>query len=375
MCALVAGEALNTRYAPTAAATLATGLLCCAALLVPRRCLPAAGAAAAAASMALSGVTTGLSHRPQNTPGVVEWCALLLLVTRAVRRLHPLWAAALVALASPAAGLLLLRMPSGEWEYVVAFGEPLTMLSLLLAGVLGLYLRVVDTTRRRRRLSDLTAQRLDYARELHDFVAHHITAMVTQTKAIRYATAAGHAPGADELDRLLGGIEQAGAQAMDSMRGMVSVLREQGAAGPLHPADGLARVRELADDFTAASGTPVALTVDPGLSALRLRPELATVVHRLVQECLTNVRKHAGDARRVEVGIRLADGKSRALQVTVADDGRCAAGQGPGQAGYGVVGLTERVTDAGGTFAAGPRPDGAGWRVAAELPLRGGLRA
>jgi signal transduction histidine kinase len=101
------------------------------------------------------------------------------------------------------------------------------------------------------------------------------------------------------------------------------------------------------------------------------RRELPAIVdlaaYRIVQEALTNTRKHAGPAH-ARVELRYADD---ALALEVTDDGRAAAGQpGNGGGGRGLVGMRERVALVGGRLEVGPRPGG-GFRVAALLPLDG----
>ncbi|WP_019357579.1 sensor histidine kinase [Streptomyces sp. AA1529] len=384
--ALLLAEGAATGYAPTAAATVVTGALCVGALAVPAGRFPAAAAGAVAASAALSLVTMRLSHRPEVTPGAAETAALLLLVTRAVRRTRPALAACLVAASSLAAALLPLRLPRVEYDNVIQLGEPVILFALLLAFVLGLYLRLLDTFRTREREADRQTQRLEYARELHDFVAHHVTAIVAQTKAVRYATAQGHAPAADDLDRMMAGIERAGSQAIESMRGMVSVLRAPG-EGPaaVRPSGDLAgALRALTEEFTAAGPATVVLLLAPELRGAghELPPGPATAAHRVVRESLTNVRKHGAGARRVTVEVRPSP--EGTFTVSVTDDGRgpshaAARTARPGPAdgtgtsagsGFGLTGLAERVEALGGTFTAGPAGEGAaGWRVTARLPL------
>ncbi|MFI9027789.1 sensor histidine kinase [Streptomyces sp. NPDC053560] len=367
--ALLVAEGANTGFVPTAVATVLTGALCVAALVVRPARFPLAAAVAVTASAVLTVVTTQLTHRPENTPGMVELCALLLLIARAVRLLPLLRAVVLVPAAACAAGLLLLRMPDTEWHTAGTFVAPFVLLGAALAVVLGLYLRVLDTLRERERLADRQDQRLEYARELHDFVAHHITAIVAQTKAVRFATASGHAPAPAELDTMLGRIEEAGSEAMESMRGIVSVLRTSADAADTRPGGTLARIRPLVADF-ARTGPPAELTLDPRLADRTLPPAVTTAVHGLVRESLTNIRKHGVDVGRVTVDVRLSTDDAGRLEVTVADDGRAArpGHRTRGDGGYGLLGLAERIEGAGGHFTAGPGAGG-GWRVVADLPL------
>ncbi|MCK7621846.1 histidine kinase [Streptomyces sp. RS10V-4] len=383
--ALLVAEGLNTGYLPTAVAVVISGGLCVGALFVPPARFPLVAGCAVAASLALSVAEMQMTQRPENTPGVTEWCALLLLIARTVRLQSLLRIIVLVPPTSVAAALLFLRLPESAYERLKIYGPPVLLFSGVLMIVLGLYLRLVDTLRDRERKAAeqaaRQAERLEHARELHDFVAHHVTAIVTQAKAARYVTSAGQAPAPADLDGMFAGIEEAGSQAMDSMRSMVSVLRDPEGPAATRPGGDLTQVRGLVETFSAA-GRPVRLTLDPRLTERSFPPEISTTVHRLVQESLTNIRKHADTAAHVTVAIRLRAGDTGRLDVTVIDDGRAAsrtlnrtrtevsahlsAGQ---HGGYGLVGLAERVEALGGHFAAGPRTGCPGWEVIADIPL------
>ncbi|MGW6413392.1 sensor histidine kinase [Streptomyces vinaceus] len=397
--ALLTAEGLNTGFAPTAVATIVTGGLCVAALFVPPARYPLVAGCAVAASLALSVAELQLppTQRPENVPGLTELCALLLMIARTVRLQPLLRIIALTPPTSAAAGLLLLRIPDPEFAKTI--GASALLFAIALMAVLGLYLRLADTLRARERATAeqaaREAERLEHARELHDFVAHHVTAIVAQAKAARYVTALGQAPAPDDLDRVFAGIEEAGSQAIESMRSMVSMLRTPEDPAAPRPGGDLTRVRGLVENFSTAGG-PAQLTLDPRLTGRSLAPEVSTTVHRLVQESLTNIRKYADTAAHITVDIRLrADDASR-LDVTVSDDGRTAGGtthhtrtgtsshawatqrgpDAPGQpapsrqrGGYGLLGLAERVEALGGQFTAGPRHGCPGWQVTADIPL------
>ncbi|MDI5961676.1 sensor histidine kinase [Streptantibioticus silvisoli] len=374
--ALVVLEALNAPYPPVVVAAVLTGGLCVAALVVPRHHLVRLAVAAASASAVLSVVEARLPLRPQNTPGMVELCALLLAVARSVRRLPPPAAVLTAAAPALAAVLIPLRIQDRAEDLgpmvglVVVFAVPFAV-------VLGLCLRLYDTVRERRAEAIRQDQRLEHARQLHDFVAHHITAVVVRTKAARFAAAGGHAQSPAQLDDMLDAIERAGSEAMTSMRAMVTVLRDTAAPAATRPLGTIDALRDLTDRFTAA-GPPAALVLDPRLADRRLPPETAATARDVVRESLTNVHRHAAGATRVEVRVHLLTGASETLEVSVTDDGRAApaARQLPVGGTFGLVGLTERVERAGGHVTAGAAEDG-GWRVRAVLPLAegpGGVR-
>ncbi|MET7764066.1 histidine kinase [Streptomyces sp. NPDC005393] len=152
-------------------------------------------------------------------------------------------------------------------------------------------------------------------------MAHHVTAIVAQTKAARFTAAAGHAQSPEGLDRMLDRIERAGSQALGSMRAMVSNLRATAAPATTRPTGDLGGLEDLTQEFSAV-GPPATLTLDPRLADRPLPPEITTTVHHMVQESLTNVRKHATGAGRVEVRVGVRPGAPDRLEVAVTDDGR-----------------------------------------------------
>jgi signal transduction histidine kinase len=193
-------------------------------------------------------------------------------------------------------------------------------------------------------------ERARIARELHDVVAHSLAVMVAQADGGRYA--ASEDPGAAR--RALAQIAETGRDALAQMRRLLGILRagEEGADLP-----GL--VGRL-----AGAGLPVELEVEG--RARELPAELRLSIHRVAQEALTNVLRHADSPRRVEVVLRYLESE---VELTVSDDGRgIAAGDGRG---HGLVGMRERVALHSGTLQAGPRAGG-GYEVRARLPAPAG---
>ncbi|MFA1542737.1 sensor histidine kinase [Actinomadura monticuli] len=258
-----------------------------------------------------------------------------------------------------------------RWSALAAalFTAPLGITVSIALGA-GLYLRALDARRSRTLAAARRDERLELARDLHDFVAHHVTGIVVQAQAARFAARAGAGQSPDDLDRMFGGIEKAGTEALTSMRRMVGLLRDaqnvnapDGEAVPdggaaTRPVGDLAQLRDLVAGF---AHPPATLTLAPGLGALR--PEVASAAHRVVQEALTNIRKHAADAATVRVTLGRAGPD---VEVAVRDDGRGRGRMLP-SGGFGLTGLAERVGAAGGRLRAGPRPEG-GWEVVAVLP-------
>jgi signal transduction histidine kinase len=205
----------------------------------------------------------------------------------------------------------------------------------------------------------VTDERLRMARELHDVVAHTLTAIVVQTAVARHRFEQEPEAAAESLD----GIETLTRGALEELRSTLSVLRsEDGDLAQLAPAARLADVDQLAERV-AASGVAVTIHREGDLDGLPPLVELAA--YRIVQEALTNVVKHAPGAR---VDVRLAGTRSK-LAIEVRDDGltneRADVIAG---AGRGLAGMQERAALLGGTFEAGPA-SGGGFRVAAILPL------
>ncbi|MEU9213268.1 histidine kinase [Streptomyces sp. NPDC048415] len=209
----------------------------------------------------------------------------------------------------------------------------------------------------RRRVAE---ERLRIARDLHDVVAHHIALVNVQ------AGVAAHVMDKrpDQAKEALAHVREASRSALNELRATVGLLRQSGdPEAPTEPAPGLARLDELADTFRNA-GLPVEVARSDHGSSLPAAVDLAA--YRVIQEALTNVRKHAGPEAKAEVSV-VRVGPN--VEVTVLDNG-------PGQddrpeegGGHGLLGMRERVTAIGGTCTAGPRYGG-GFRVHAILPVK-----
>jgi signal transduction histidine kinase len=200
----------------------------------------------------------------------------------------------------------------------------------------------------------LLEQRAHIARELHDVVAHHISSLAVQAETARLTTPALPELGAERF----AAIGDSARDALDEMRHLLGVMRAPDLGAKLAPQPGLDQLPALADEHRALGGD-VRLTFR---GAVREAPEtLALVAYRVVQEALTNARRHAPGAP-VEV---LLDYEPDALHIIVSDRGPGASG---GAGGFGLVGMRERVEAVGGSVTIGDRPGG-GFVVAAELPL------
>ncbi len=231
---------------------------------------------------------------------------------------------------------------------------------LLFPAALGASVRYRATSRLRELDQVKAREREQLARELHDTVAHHVSAIAVQAQAGR--TVAPSRP--DAALRALEVIEEAASRTLAEMRGMVAVLRE-GEEPDLAPQRGVADIERLARD--AAHGPRVDVELSGDLDALR--PTVGAAMYRLAQESITNALRHAEHATRIDVHVA---GEDDCVRLTVHDDGRPSSAA-RGSSGYGLVGMGERAALLGGTLQAGPIP-GEGWAVEAVLPRAGSGR-
>ena len=204
------------------------------------------------------------------------------------------------------------------------------------------------------------AERARIARELHDVVAHNVSVMVVQADGAAFALDSSPARAREALTA----ISRTGRQALAEMRSLLGVLRSADESdAELAPQPGVEQLAELLEQARAA-GLPVSFTIE-GVPR-PLPPGSALAAYRIVQESLTNARKHGGPAVTAAVTLRFCEDQ---LVIKVTDDGRARAVPADGDGlGHGLIGMRERVEVHGGTVTAGPRPGG-GWRVTATLPL------
>lgn len=199
-------------------------------------------------------------------------------------------------------------------------------------------------------------ERARIARELHDVLGHSLSVMTIQASAVRRVLTPDQTK---ERDALLA-VEQTGREALAEMRRVVGILRLAEDAPGLEPQPGLGQVSKLVAQAREL-GLAVELRVEGEPSALP--PGVDLTAYRVVQEGLTNARKHA-NASHTEVRLRYTgDG----VEVEVCDNGKGAAAVDG--AGQGLIGMRERVSIYGGEFEAGPRAEG-GFRLRARLPVR-----
>lgn len=212
----------------------------------------------------------------------------------------------------------------------------------------------------------VAAERARIARELHDVVAHNVSVMVVQADGAAYVLDA--AP--DQARQALETISSTGRQALAEMRRLLGVLRTGDApeSGEYVPQPDVEQIKELVEQVRGAG-----LTVDFRIEGTPrpLPSGVELTAYRIVQEALTNTRKHGGPDAGASVRLVYFDD---GLGLLVEDDGRGAAHElyedgGADGKGHGLIGMRERVGMVGGTLDAGPRPGG-GFRISVLLPLK-----
>jgi signal transduction histidine kinase len=225
---------------------------------------------------------------------------------------------------------------------------------LLFPATLGAAVRNWATSRMRELDQVRLREREQLARELHDTVAHHVSAIAIRAQAGQVVAAAN--PGA-ALDALAV-IEQEASRTLAEMRIMVGGLRDNGSP-VLVPQPGVADLERLAR--SAGEGPRVELQLSGDLDDLN--SSIGTAIYRIAQESVTNAVRHARHATRIDVRVA---GEADCIRLTVSDNGD-AGSTVRNPLGYGLIGMSERAMLLGGFLEAGPGPD-RGWTVEATLP-------
>jgi signal transduction histidine kinase len=224
------------------------------------------------------------------------------------------------------------------------------------------YASLEEKARRLERERDQQAQiaaateRARIARELHDVVAHNVSVMVVQAEGAAYAMDTSP----ESTRKALGAIAETGRSALVEMRRLLGVLRTQDGVAERAPQPGIDQLEDLLEQVRS-TGVTVDFTVE-GVP-VELSQGVALAAYRVVQESLTNARKHGGPLVSALVGMHYSE---RELRLSVRDDGRGADAPTDGQ-GNGLAGMRERVAMFGGRLSAGPLPVG-GFQVEAVLP-------
>jgi signal transduction histidine kinase len=308
--------------------------------------------------------------------GFVQWLGGVLLATGDFALLIALYS---VAAHSSLRRLLLaagvmevgVALATAEWAPTVETGRAFVLLSGMstAAAVLGLNLRtrraylasLEDRAARLERERDQQAQivvgeeRARIARDVHDIVTHSLSVMVALTDGAAYTLPSSPDRAADAVEKA----SEIGRQAIAEMQRVLEVLREGGPAR--HPQPGLGQLNGLFTEVRAA-GLRVEFAVTGEPPAMASGAELA--IYRVVQESLTNVRKHTVPGTTARVRLRHS---TERVEIEITDDGPAVpVSAAPERTGHGIAGMRERVAVYGGRLQAGPLPGG-GWRVYARL--------
>ncbi|MET9927933.1 MULTISPECIES: sensor histidine kinase [unclassified Streptomyces] len=314
-------------------------------------------------------------------PGIGNFA--MLVITFTVATIGERWASRLALICSlSAAALSQVRWeaePGGSWPQQI-FVTVIMTVPFVLAWVMGDSLRTrrayfsqleeraarLEREREAQSKVAVAAERARIARELHDVVAHNVSVMVVQADGAAYVMDA--AP--DQARQALETISSTGRQALAEMRRLLGVLRTGDApeSGEYVPQPDVEQIEDLVDQVRR-TGLAVDFKVEGTARPLPSGVELTA--YRIVQEALTNTRKHGGPDAGASVRLVYFDD---GLGLLVEDDGRGAAHElyadgGADGAGHGMIGMRERVGMVGGTLDAGPRPGG-GFRISALLPLK-----
>ncbi|MGW4892947.1 sensor histidine kinase [Kitasatospora sp. NPDC004240] len=311
---------------------------------------------------ALAAVLALTAAADLSAPTTTHFGAVLVVALYSVARARPLpVTAAAAAVTSLVTLLSQSHFHTPSWQAAVS-----TPFSALLVAGAGLafsrWQRQVAAHRELLADRAVAEERRRIARELHDIVAHHITTMQLMAGGAR-ANLANPDVARDALVTL----ESSGRLALSEMRQLLDVLRagDEPDTVPPAPQPGVRDLDRLVDE-ARRDGLPTDLTVHG--TPRPLPPTLGLTVFRIVQESLTNARKHAGPAR---VRVHLTHHPDH-LTIDVRDDGPATPPPTTGPArdggGHGLIGMRERVTLHGGTLRCGPHPDG-GFAVHADLPL------
>ena len=259
-------------------------------------------------------------------------------------------------------GIILVGYITGIAADFTSIGEAIAALVFALSpALIGATVRYWADARRRDREQAVLHEREQLARELHDTVAHHVSAIAIRAQAGQ--ALAGTDPGAPLA--ALEVIETEASRTLAEMRSMVGALR-QGEEPELAPRPGVVDIERLGHD----TGGGPEVTVELAGNLEDLAPSVDAALYRVAQESITNAVRHARNAISVAVVVTAADDT---VLMTVTDDGERIASQSSAEPGFGLIGMEERAKLLGGTFDAGPRVD-RGWTVTVELPRNGVAR-
>ncbi|MGV9379272.1 sensor histidine kinase [Nonomuraea sp. NPDC003707] len=254
-------------------------------------------------------------------------------------------------------GIMLLSVGVSASFYDLAPSDAVGAFAVIFSAVaLGAAFRFRARARMRELDQVKLLEREQLARDLHDIVAHHVSAMAIRAQA-GLATAPSKPEAAIDALRV---IEAEASRTLAEMRAMVRVLRRNEPAD-LAPGRRITDLEELAGRVRLGPSVEVEMLGDLD----DLPPAVDAAIYRIAQESVTNARRHARHATRIRIRVAADD---TSVRLRVSDDGE--TGSANPMPGYGLIGMTERAGLLGGTCEAGPDP-GRGWTVTAVLPRAG----
>jgi len=241
------------------------------------------------------------------------------------------------------------------------FAHPLTwtdaafvVVFFMFPAEVGASVRYRETSKKRQIEQIKLEERQQLARELHDTVAHHVSAIAVRAQAGRVLAEANP----DGALAALNVIENEASKTLDEMRAMVGVLRSSEVAD-LAPQPGVGDLAQFARNGAESPKITVHVSAEAGQPS----PPIGAAIYRIAQESITNALRHASHPSEIYVSV---DGDGEFVRLSVRDDGQAIADPRSTE-GFGVVGMKERAKLLGGTLVAGPE-NGQGWKVEAVLP-------
>jgi len=268
-------------------------------------------------------------------------------------------------------GLVVLAVPLGLSGFDAVIhpeaADPIPFSNVVLGGLfemvvagVGASVRYRDKARARGMDRVKLVEREQLARELHDTVAHHVSAIAIRAQAGRVVASSDPTAALDALVV----IEEEASRTLAEMRAMVGALRH-GEEPDLAPQRGVADIERL----TTGTGDRPHVDLELSGNVEGLRPSVDAALYRLAQESITNALRHARHATRISVTVQ---GEDDCVRLNVSDDGDAGAFDPRSSPGFGLIGMAERAKLLGGTLEAGPNRS-RGWTVHAVLPRgRGG---
>jgi signal transduction histidine kinase len=232
-------------------------------------------------------------------------------------------------------------------QTIAQSGEGLGVLAAAAATGVAMRYRAIARAREFEHTKLLERERL--ARDLHDTVAHHVSAIAIRAQAGLAASPSQPDAAAEALHL----IESEATTALAEMRAIVKVMRST------------ERIADLKQLVRSGEGPAVDVEIAGYLDDIA--PAVGSAIYRLAQESVTNARRHARHATRIKVRVTADETK---VHLNVSDDGETIGAAASKSTGYGLKGMTERAGLVGGTIEAGPNPD-RGWTVTAVLPRSG----